>query len=383
MLRSKFLKAVGVTLLALLLSLFLMFPFSATLSGMFSMPERDDFRMTDLYAQVADGRPVRLLDDRIILVDIGHADRVRIAEALEVVSLCGPKAVGIDVNFANPGDCDSLLMSAISANPGIVLPLVVKETPDGKFEVAERPFFFGRIPGVNYGVVNFPTEKEGAAVREMATFYDMDKNETGIPARLPSLVSALAMQTEPDKARILADKGNKTEIIDYASREFKIIHIDELEDRAEELTDKCVILGAMQEAGDMHATPINSYMAGMLIHAYSLSTVFDGRYLQATPKWLDYVTASLLCLLIIMFALYVTNKCRGLLLRLLQIVLLFVVIWAGYSMFVDRGMIVDLSYTVVMLTFGLVALDIWNGIEGLTDYGISFVKRRKALKLTD
>lgn len=90
----------AITALAFLLSFVVAAPFSASLSAMFSGPEKTDFMMSDLFVQVADGRPVRQIDDRIVLVDVGQMDRENIARTLEQVALCCPKAVGIDINFA-------------------------------------------------------------------------------------------------------------------------------------------------------------------------------------------------------------------------------------------------------------------------------------------
>lgn len=90
----------AITALAFLLSFVVASPFSASLSAMFSGPEKTDFMMSDLFVQVADGRPVRQIDDRIVLIDVGQMDRENIARTLEQVALCCPKAVGIDINFA-------------------------------------------------------------------------------------------------------------------------------------------------------------------------------------------------------------------------------------------------------------------------------------------
>lgn len=369
-------KAICVTLLALLLSLLLASPFSATVSGMFSTPERGDFRMTDLYAQIADGRPVRQFDDRIVLIDIGLADRQTIAEGLTVLSLCAPVAVGLDINFAFPGDCDSLLTEAIAANPGIVLPIAMRQTSSGRFEIAEKPFFYGSLNGVGYGVVNLPAEKEGASIREFVTGYTPEKGGVAIP----SFANALSMKADSAAAAELAGRGNRLEIIDYASREFKTIPLSEIEDRADELTGKFVIMGSMNEAGDMHATPVNSYVSGMEIHAYSLSTILDRRWLSQMPKWIDYTAATLLCLTMILTALMLTGKTRGLTLRMLQVLFLFAIVWTGYSLFIDKGLICDFSHTIIMLAFGLFALDVWNGLEGIGQHCVNLFKSIKHKK---
>lgn len=128
------LKTTGITLLALLLSMALEAPFSSSASAIFSNPEKNDFTLTDVYAQIADGRPVRKMEDRIAIVDIGLGGREEIADALELLQLCGVKAVGVDVNFEEPHEDDSRLLGAIASLPDIVLPLGVEPAGD-KFRI--------------------------------------------------------------------------------------------------------------------------------------------------------------------------------------------------------------------------------------------------------
>lgn len=382
---SLLLKSFGVTLFALLLSLLLATPFNASLSGIFSVPERGDFRMTDFYYQLANSRAVRQYDDRIVLIDIGLADREHIAEGLEILSLCEPLAVGLDVNFAYPGDNDSLLMESIAMNPGIVLPLVLEDDGSDKFRIAEKPYFYDSIPGVHYGAVNLPAEKEGALIREFTVDYPLADEAVKVRGKdtsnsIPSFAMAIAGGVDSVAVKECYNRNKQHQFIDYVSREFKIIPIDEIADRAEELTEKYVIVGAMNESGDMHATPIHSYMSGMLIHAYSLSTILDGKFIRTMPRWIDFAIAIILCTVIIFIANRFTGKAKGFTIRVLQFIFLFAVVWIGYSLFLDNYLICNFSHSILMLAFGLFALDIWNGADWLISSGI---KRFKTLNKND
>ena len=53
---------------------------------------------------------------------------------------------------------------------------------------------------------------------------------------------------------------------------------------------------------------------------------------------------------------------KGLITRLLQFLLVYVAMQAGYALFVDRQIVVNFSYILLMLAFGLIATDIWNGL---------------------
>lgn len=366
-------KSLGVTLLALCFSMLLASPMTASLSSIFSQPERGDFRITDLYAQVADGRPVRQFDDRIVMLDIGIAGRREIAECLEILAFCQPKAIGIDINFRQHDDNDTILLAALANLPNVVLPLGVEETDSDRFAISDRPFFYGRETGDSrYGVINLPAEKRYASIREYAINYPMATGDT-----LPSFVTALAAIGDPQALTKARSHGDTYGIIDYPSREFKTIHIEEMADRLEEFNDRYVIVGAVNDAADIHATPVNSHMSGMEIHTYALSTILDGKWMKAMPRWVDYLLAGVLCFLIIFGALWFTGKMRGLALRFAQLSCLMISVWAGYVLFLDKALICDFSITILMLALGLLALDVWNGVEGGIEGGLKKYKQIK------
>lgn len=367
------LKALCISLFAYLLSCVLSSPLTASLSGFFSAPERGDFRITDIYAQAADSRPVRKLEDRIVLLDIGNAGREEIIDCFQTLSICEPKVVGVDINFAYPGDNDSLLIQAIKGLPKAVLPLGVENVTDHSFSLSDKPFFYESEKDFKYGIINLPAEDEHASIREYAVNYRMDTGST-----IPSFAVAMAEEGDSNAASELLKRGNPRESIDYASREFLRMSIDDLMENPEKVTGRYVIVGADNEASDMHSTPINSYMSGMVIHAYSLSSLLDQCWFTTMPAWVDKVLAFTLCFMIIFTAVAFYGKLRGLILRLLQIALLIATVWVGYTAYIDHAVICNFSHTLLMITFGLLALDIWNGIEALVQMAVSYYKKLKS-----
>lgn len=353
-------RALMATFLGLLLSTCLIQPLSLSTSAMFSSPDKRDFQLPDLFAQIADNRPVRKFDDRIVIVNIGRSGREEIAEALSILSLCGPKAVGIDINFAEPSDDDQLLIESLNSLPNAVLPIgVTPSKQNGVFKIEDRPFFYEDCPELKYGVVNLPLKSEKGTVREYAVDFP---TEIG---KIPSFVTALAEASDPDAVIKLKQKGKNTGITSYHSREYKTINLEEIEENAENLTDKIVLIGALEDAGDMHATPIQSHVAGVLLHAAALSTVLDGIWYNNIPKSYDYILAITLCLGIMLIVYGFKNNFKGLVLRLVQALLAYLAVRVGYELYVDHNIIFDISYTVTIIAFGLFAVDIWNSIETL------------------
>lgn len=365
------LKALGITFLAFLLSKCLIAPFSASTSAIFSSTEKSDFVLTDLFAQVADNRPVRQYDDRIVVVDIKDAGRESIAETLETLSLCGPGAVGLDVNFADAREDDSRLLAALSMNPGILLPLgadvaaasaETQTTEPGssdayetRFTIGEAPFFYGQLPGVVYGIVNYPTKNAKATIREVPVTFPMENG-----GRLPSFVEAMARKVAPQAAAEALKTGNSREYISFHSREFMVIPYEEVADRAEELTGKVVLVGSCTDASDLHPTPVGE-MPGIMIHAHALSTMIDGNWLKPMPEWLDGVVAAVICFLIVLAAIGIKSGVRGMLIRFMQLILAYLAVRIGYGLYVDHNIVCNLSSTLLMIAFGLFAVDIWNG----------------------
>lgn len=353
-------RAIMATLLGLFLSTCLIQPLSMTTSAMFSAPERKDFQLPDLFAQIADNRPVRKFDNRIIIVNIGRNGRQEIAEALSILSLCGPKAVGVDINFAEPSEDDSYLLDVIQNLPDAVFPLGVSSKKEGgKFQIEDKPFFYDELQGINYGVVNLPLSSEKGTVREYAIDFPVEGGS------LPSFVTAIAEIASPEAAATLRGRQVETGVTSYHSREYETLNLEEIEDHAEDLTDKIVLIGALEDAVDMHSTPVKSHVAGIMLHASALSTVLDSTWYNHMPKSYDYGLAIALCLAIMLIVYGCRNNFRGFILRIVQASLAYVAVRIGYGLFVDHNIIFDISFTITIIAFGLFAADIWNSIEAL------------------
>lgn len=366
------LKALGVTILAFILSEMLVAPFSASTSSIFSSPQQTDFILSDFYAQVADKRPVRELSNEMVVVDIDRAGREEIAELISLVNMCGPKAVGVDINFEVAHEDDSILLSAVAESPCIVLPLGLQQTSGGDFEIADKPFFYSDMEGVNYGAANLPGKKAVSSIREFPVSFKMKDGSEQL-----SFVAVLAQKAAPEAYQHLRERKSNLEAIDYASLEFPIMSIPEVYEHPEALDGKIVLIGAVNEASDMHATPVARSMAGLSIHAHALATVLKGKYYTQLPKWVDYAIAYLLCYIIVMITMGMTSKFRGILLRTVQVSLAYLSIRIGYSLYVDYNIIANFSITFLMVAFGPFAVDIWNGLHATLEVAAAQMGRFK------
>lgn len=367
-------KTACITALSFLLSTWLVSPFTATTASLFSAPEQNDFRFSDIFVQVADNRPVAQHDDRITVLDIGNANRDEIASTLEILAEGGPRAVGIDLLFADTTEYDAHLVAAIQRLPNVVLPAVVEQRGERQFDLTELSLGNVGAPApehVSYGVVNFPTESGSKHPRVRMYAVDFPLTDGG---KLNSFAVELAKVAYPQAADRVMARGQEKGITDYASRVFTTVTADELPARLDEIKDKIVIVSALGDAYDMHSTPLFSYHPGAIINAYQLATVLDGVWYTKAPEWLDLTCAVAACFLIVLMCVTIQPKIRALLVRILQVLLLYAAVRIGYSLYIDRHIVCNFSYTILMIAFGLFANDLWNGVTTLTRIGWRKVK---------
>lgn len=365
----RWLKILGITILAFLLSLVLFQPFALSISSLVSIPEKSDFNITDFYAIVADSRPIKTLDNHILIVDITACDRDGIADVLDILSFCDPLAVGLDVIFDNArgGVEDEYLLSAVESCPNLVMAATLSQDSASSFSIAEKSFFADSL-GVRLGAINLPAKYPRATIREFPVWFP-SRNDT-----IPSFATAIAQLAAPDAAEFLLKRNKQLEIINYPSRKFEVIQPEDLIDRAELIHDRIVLVGAARDFYDIHSTPTDSRMPGVLIHAYSIATILDASYIKKLDKFQNWLLAFLSCLAVIWISLKLTSGLKGIIMRVTQLGILYIVLVVGYHFFITYNILIDFSYTLLILSFGLFACDIWSGFET----GLPKMRRRFA-----
>lgn len=358
--KIRLLKTLGITLLAFALSFILMQPFSFSAASLLSSSDGNDFTINDFYNKVADNRLVSTLDSDIVIIDIADSDRDGIADILETVALCGPRAVGLDVVFSDRREGDERIIEAVGHCPNIVMAVSVKnDSLTDRFAIDEQSYFTDSLGITSVGAINFPTQHTNRTIREFRPDYkSIDGTE------VPSFALALSEMNSPDHHNpdIFRERGNEHEIIRYYSRIFKTFTPDNLIEHAEELSDKIVLIGALGDPADIHATPVTNSMPGILIHAHSTATILSGSYFYQLHKYANWAIAFTSCFLVVFLSLSLHLGIKGLLLRILQVALLYTAIRVGYYFFIEHDVVINFSYTLLMLTFGLFACDIWIGM---------------------
>lgn len=371
------LQAMAITALAFGLSELMMQPMSLSVATLVSSNDRTDFNITDFYNIVADSRKVRTLDPEIVLVDIGDATRADIADLLDALPAFGPRAVGVDISFEEVRPGDDYLIEAIRSNTNLVM--VVDVEPDKalngtKFRVSGGSYFMDSLPGQPVGVANLPTKIPGGVVRNFVVDYVPADSGAAAVSSFPVAIAALVA---PDAVADLRALGHSQEFINYPSRTYRVISYDELAHKGDLLTDKIVLVGALTDDGDLHATPPQIRMAGLEIHAHALSTILHREYLHELSGVSNLVLACVLCFLMALTHVALPAAYKSIVLRVIQLALLYLLLRIGYHYFVDKRIIINFSYALLMLTFVFFACDIWFSGRAL------FLKYKNRSKKTD
>jgi len=256
-----------------------------------------DFNFNDLaYAKLGKNAETPI-DQRIVLVNIGQADRGEISMMLQKIHEANPKAIGLDVRFEEARDpaLDAMLSRTLKSIPNLVMASRLSWTQNKAIE--EKGYFENNINP--YGYANFIGEDKGTI-----RYYSPDEQVKGqtylsFTAALLKIADTIAYQ------RLLA-RQKEVEDIHYKRKahQYLVVELDELlEDEVEPavFTNNIVLIGYLNDdpndIEDKHFTPMNPKFAGksspdmngIVIHANILSMLLDGNYIKKVPGWLNWI----------------------------------------------------------------------------------------------
>lgn len=260
-----------------------------------------DFDFNDLaYAKV--GKKTDSIDPRIVIVNIGMADRGLLAGMIEKVASQKPKVIGLDAYFDGERDpeSDSLLRKVLKSTPGLVMASRIKWEHDRLVE--NRGYF--EMPGKSFGYVNLLGEDRGT-IRHFTPFENYKGKE------LMAFASALLHIADPSAAKKLHTRHKDLETINFKRQLDKYLLADGQDVLLGNVVDtmftnKIVLLGYVSSSPndieDMHFTPMNPKMggkvppdmSGIVIHANILSMAMDKNYVHTSPFWVNWIVTILI-----------------------------------------------------------------------------------------
>lgn len=344
------------------------------------MEKAADFRFSDFYTLVANDRAVKSLHPAITIVNIDGCRRNEIATTLEDIDYCMPAAIGLDVVFSEPRDTAGDLLSEVIAEiPDLILPVVAKDAGNGRYTIGHESYYDRFAPpAATFAAAN--VEGEGEARHTVRQFMPLFPSATPGEPPIPSLAYALVAKKSPEIAGKINHRGCNDEALRYASRYFDIVDHDSVLHYPEKIEDKIVIVGKLHDIGDLHATPLNNFTPGVLLHAYAAATMLDGDLTRRLSTRESWFIAGIACYLVVLLSLKLSQHSLGdLIVRGAQLAALYLMITGGTMIYIRYNIDLDFANAMLMTSLGVVACDLFNGI--FADDGIIISCRKKFLSL--
>ena len=370
------LKSLVITVMTLLFSHVVVYDLMSV-SFFSPMEKASDFRFSDFYTIVADDRAVSTLDEDIVLVPVDGYTRREMARVIDDIDFCEPAAVGLDIAFAPPSDPeDDPLADALAACDKLIMPVRIDHADDGA-HLRHMSYYDDVVkPKGGFAAVNIQGDiGERTTVRNFTRSFKTDKGE------VPAMATALVGLAKPEAVEKLAERSGKEEYIKFASRQFDIVEPDEIIDNPDNIKGKIVLIGKMQNAGDLHVTPLDNFMPGILIHAHTAATIISGDYIRTLTRFESYAVASIVCFIIVWLNMWLINSPVGpLVVRVVQVLLLYLMIVGGTMAYVYHSIDLNFSFAIMAATLGVAACDVYIGLfnkNGLCDRIARLFKKRR------
>jgi CHASE2 domain-containing sensor protein len=326
-----------------------------------------DFDYTDLsYAQL--NRVDAPFDDRVVIVNVGDADRAGIAAILSKLNAMHPKVIGVDLLFEKLKDPqqDSVLRESIKNIPDLVLANRVTDT--------SLTGVFNSWAAYN-GYANFYGEK-GSVVRYFAPL----KNYKGVPVK--SFSGAIMSIAYPKAYAKLRKRDKRVEMINYKRHQSKYLVINYRDLFAnkvaeESIKDKIILVGFVSDnpndIEDKHYTPMNEKFLGksipdtygVVIHANIISMILDRDYVHCLHLWQNWFLAVLLgWIYIAIFMRHFIDKhiWFHLVVGLIELVSAVLFIFITIVMFNDFNVKIDMTPTLGIIIISAEVLYFYHGV---------------------
>ncbi len=247
-------------------------------------------------------------DERIVIINIGHADREGLAYIIEKTASMNPKVIGLDTYFDGPKDPykDSLLRTVFEKTKNLVAVSRI-DVSSKEWKHRGKGTFVNDYYQSAHSMTGFAnlTGEEGGTMRHISPYEKIDDSIHY------SFAAMLVKQYSPAAFEKLKKRHDHNEIINYTRRndQYEIFDAEKLlNDNVEEsfIKGKIVLLGYIgadeNDIEDKVFTPLNEKFAGksrpdmngIVIHANFISMILDHNYVNKLPLWVTILVAILI-----------------------------------------------------------------------------------------
>lgn len=362
--------SVGITLLALLLSRFVVWISTFSFSSMINADE--ETVMLDMYNASLNRRAIKQ-QTNVVIVGTDDLSRYEVGDLISLIDSCGPAAIGVDIFFPSPQDKDSVLFEQIEMCSNIVLASRVHyHRKTGTFTKGEGSYFEDSLL-VRFAPANFTTSTTRDVVRYYTPFFPVEGDTI--------LSFPMAVATELRHFPNHMSEG--FQVIDYPSKQIDILSGESLlksETDRSLLTNKIVLLGDVNDENDTYLSPIEENVPGVLIHAYAINTILSTKQpITSSKDWFNWLVAIVLCFVFAMVDVWAKRRFSNInnfLMRLVQVALLFLLFWLGTSWLSNHHCYLDFSAAVLLIGLGALSFDIWYGLYACYYAIYKLIKRK-------
>ncbi len=344
----------------------------SSLSFLAPVEKNLDFQMSDIYNAISARSKDKIGDDRIVIVSLDCCEnRAQIARVLGDVQSCGPQAIGLDVMFYQPGqpEGDSVLTAAAARCVDLIVGTVASDydPADGSFAGTVSSFFVPYLPAVREGFINLRAQDSRALIRDF------------VPAVMAGGDTVYSFAAELARACGIRPAGGTQPLqINFKRTEFLTLAPREVRANREYLHGKVVLLGNIHEPGDVHNTPVDPQMNGLYIHAYALSTMLEDKYIEPKSRVHEVFWAVVLCFGFALAGVALRRRMTAgsdLLLRVLQFLIMYGCLVAGYTIFVRHNSYMGFGLALLALGATTLVLDVWLGLVRFAPQGWTLLRR--------
>ena len=315
-----------------------------------------DFNFTDIFYSKKFKQAER--NDKIILVNIKHADRFKIARAIDFIGEQKPAAMGLDIIFKERRQpfFDSVLKATINRHDN----LITAYFRDNDSVVRNDSYF--RRKNSKEGYINLDLHGQNTVIREF--IGRKQGHEEGI-----AFAAQIALEAGFINKAFTDEKLKHRLPINYIGRQeaFLTFDIDEIL-RAEKIPaikDAVVLFGYLGEANnefdieDKHFTPMNEAWVGrsvpdtygVVIHANILNMLMQDSFIKRLPRFLVLLFSFIICFYVIMLGMRIykrSNLAYDLTIKIVQLVVSIILLYLAfvllkYRLYVNTAPILIIS----------------------------------------
>jgi CHASE2 domain-containing sensor protein len=309
------------------------------------------------------------MDKRIVIVNIGNADRGTLSLMIDKAASLNPKVMALDALFYEAKDPtqDSMLNETFIRNKNLIAAakLDLSGEDGDTINITGNHFATGN----KYAYVNFFNEETSTTRHYEPFIFDYKKK------MLPSFTSSIIELYDKAKYENLLKKAGKKVLINFErhTTQYPVIEYENLlQDQVDSsaIKDKIVLFGYINldkyDINDKKFTPLNEKFAGksvpdmngIVVHANILSMVLDNNYVKKVPGWVNLLIAFAVCWLFMSFFIHYYLESHiwfHLVAKIAQVAALILFTYLGILLFDQYRLKVDMKMSLIVI---IMAVDV-------------------------